>query len=178
MKHILDYKERQIVAACNSRATNVHTLYNSLSGRDRALMRAGAWMQASTSLYEVQEPGLRNSEAVADFVRPFYADIAGQEEIVFVLLDNKNKPICVESFTGVEAPASATLDLRKLLKAVLVNNCSSVIVTHNHPSGETSASAEDIRMTRDLAGLLKNISVELLDHIILTPRSHCRVSWA
>lgn len=40
-----------------------------------------------------------------------------------------------------------------------------------------NASSEDMRMTRDLAGVLRGIGVELIDHIIITGSEFTRVSW-
>ena len=58
-------------------------------------------------------------------------------------------------------------DPKKIFKAALENNASSIILCHNHPSGNIKPSEADIKLTKKLkdAGLMMDISV--LDHIIV-----------
>lgn len=169
MKHILDKKEKTIIAATGSRASSIKILYNSATGRDKALIRAGMWLWATSGMSYVSEPGIMNTAQASKYLRPYFSNIAGEEEIWVVLLDNKNKPLDVVQGNSSSMPAGANLDLRNLMKAVLNCNASGIIMAHNHPSNESQASREDVSMTTELKKLLSNIGVTLLDHIILTP---------
>jgi DNA repair protein RadC len=106
-----------------------------------------------------------------------YLPIPGPERIVALLLDSRNRVLDVTEASACRRPAGCELDLRHLIKTILDRNAAGLILAHTHPSGELSASAEDIRMTRDLESLLAGIGVSLLDHLILTAEGYCQVHW-
>ena len=62
---------------------------------------------------------------------------------------------------------SAALDLRKLVENAILNNVSSVVLAHNHPSGIALPSPEDYAATDRAKAALGAIDVELADHIIV-----------
>ncbi len=59
------------------------------------------------------------------------------------------------------------LSYRKLTEFIHKNNTSRIVITHNHPNGSEMVSRSDIDATRDTAELLDQISVELVDHIVV-----------
>ena len=48
-----------------------------------------------------------------------------------------------------------------------VSNCPSVIVVHNHPSGDPTPSQEDVQVTRQLVEAGRLLDIELLDHMVI-----------
>ena len=56
---------------------------------------------------------------------------------------------------------------REVFKAALLSNAASIILTHNHPSGDPTPSPDDNHLTRRLVDAGKLIGVEVLDHIIV-----------
>jgi DNA repair protein RadC len=58
---------------------------------------------------------------------------------------------------------------REIFKAAICANASSLIVSHNHPSGPSKPSPFDIGVTRQLIRAGEIIGIRLLDHIIVTP---------
>lgn len=56
---------------------------------------------------------------------------------------------------------------REIVKAALQLNAASVIFAHNHPSGSTTPSPQDIALTKTLTDILKVIDVRVLDHLIV-----------
>ena len=56
---------------------------------------------------------------------------------------------------------------REVLRPAIVENASAVILAHNHPSGDPTPSAEDIRITRQLVEAGKIVDIKVLDHIII-----------
>lgn len=88
------------------------------------------------------------------------------EEFWILLLDRSNKvlhPLCV-SEGGI---SGTVVDPKKIFKIAIDNNAPSLIVCHNHPSGNLQPSDSDIKLTKKLkeGGQLLDISV--LDHLIL-----------
>ena len=57
--------------------------------------------------------------------------------------------------------------MRELVQSVLENKAKRVIIAHNHPSGNTTPSEADIKMTKTIQNVLSAIEVEMLDHIIV-----------
>ncbi len=88
-------------------------------------------------------------------------------EAVYILcLDIKRKVVEVQKISEGEA-AGSDLNLRKIAETAIKTRASYIILGHNHPSGETLPSAEDIAATATAQSFLENIGVGLLDHIIV-----------
>ncbi len=100
----------------------------------------------------------------------FVEALMGEEqEIFFVLpLDTKNHPLCT-------APLRVTYGLldqtpvhpREVFKAAIRWGAQSIIVAHNHPSGDPMPGKDDIRLTERLVEASRIIGIPLLDHLIL-----------
>ncbi|MEW9673574.1 RadC family protein [Ammoniphilus sp. 3BR4] len=74
--------------------------------------------------------------------------------------------------TGVEKVSvgslnSAIVDPREVFKAAILHNAASIIVGHNHPSGDPTPSREDLSVTNRLVEAGKILGIEVLDHLIL-----------
>ncbi|EIJ80962.1 DNA repair protein RadC [Bacillus methanolicus MGA3] len=54
------------------------------------------------------------------------------------------------------------------MKAAILNNAASIIVSHQHPCGDTTPSREDIEVTKRLAEAGRIIGIEVLDHVIVS----------
>lgn len=57
---------------------------------------------------------------------------------------------------------------REVLKQALALNAASVVLTHNHPSGNAEPSTADLNLTRTLRSALELVDVRVLDHFIVT----------
>ena len=62
---------------------------------------------------------------------------------------------------------SSLIRVSEVLRPAVRENCPSIIVVHNHPSGDPSPSPEDVAITRSVASAGKMLDIELLDHIII-----------
>lgn len=89
-----------------------------------------------------------------------------QEGIVFILLDAKHR-LTKSHIVNQGTVTSALIPFRKLVQLCLQYHAASVIVAHNHPSGDPTPSQQDIDCTKQLKQLLKSLDVYLLDHIII-----------
>ena len=61
---------------------------------------------------------------------------------------------------------------RELLKEIFEHNAKSVIFAHNHPSGNLNPSKADINFTNSMRSLLKELEINLLDHVIIGTSGH------
>ena len=59
------------------------------------------------------------------------------------------------------------MSAREIFRQALLCNAASVILLHNHPSGDPSTSREDIRLTQNLKEAASIMEIPLLDHIII-----------
>ncbi|MFC3789302.1 RadC family protein [Paenibacillus sp. GCM10012307] len=63
--------------------------------------------------------------------------------------------------------SSAIVHPREVFKAAILNNATSIICFHNHPSGDISPSLEDIKMTERLKDAGELMGIPLMDHVII-----------
>jgi len=89
-----------------------------------------------------------------------------QEHLRIMLLDTKN---CVLETTTVYQGSLNTSLIRvgELFREAIRANCASLIVLHNHPSGDPTPSPEDVAVTRQIVEAGKLLDVEVLDHLII-----------
>ena len=100
----------------------------------------------------------------AQLLRPNF--IGRNDEAVFVLcLDAKCQVICCNMVSQGTAN-SAPFPFRKVVELVIKSKAASVVISHNHPGGIAVPSPEDIAVTKRLVGLLSDIEVVLVDHVV------------
>ena len=61
----------------------------------------------------------------------------------------------------------ATVHPREVVKEALRLNAAAVILAHNHPSGDSNPSSQDIDLTRKLKDILQVVDVSVLDHLVV-----------
>ncbi len=108
---------------------------------------------------------ISGSRDVFEYFQNNLAD--NQYEEFWILLLNRANKIIKKIIISQGGIAGTVADPKKIFKVALENNASSMILCHNHPSGNIKPSEADIKLTKKLkeAGTLMDISV--LDHIII-----------
>ena len=111
-----------------------------------------------------------NAETIADYYMEDMRHLE-KEHLVLVMLDNrcrliKDKVLSVGTSTG------SMVSIREIFKEALDNRAASVVLLHNHPSGNPSPSREDMKVTRSVLEAGKIIGIELLDHIVIGDNSY------
>lgn len=104
--------------------------------------------------------------AVAAEVLREYLDGVDREHFVALLLDTQNQIIGIHTVTVGTLDASL-IHPREIYKAAILANAASVVLAHNHPSGDPTPSAEDRAVTRQIRSAGRTIGIEVLDHIIV-----------
>ncbi|PWN71249.1 hypothetical protein C1631_001090 [Chryseobacterium phosphatilyticum] len=99
------------------------------------------------------------------------------EEFWAIFLNNSNKVIHISQLThgGI---SQAIVDVRILFKIALEHFSTGIIIAHNHPSGSLKPSKEDINITRKIKDGGQTLTIQLLDHIIITQDSYFSFSDA
>jgi DNA repair protein RadC len=88
------------------------------------------------------------------------------EEFKVLLLNRNNKVLGMTTLTK-GSTVGTIVDIKLLLQYVLKTNASSIIVAHNHPSGNHEPSEADKQITKKIVAGCKAIEIELLDHLII-----------
>ncbi|AKK74072.1 hypothetical protein HX13_11685 [Chryseobacterium sp. P1-3] len=93
------------------------------------------------------------------------------EEFWAIFLNNNNKVIHISQLTqgGI---SQSVVDVRVLFKTALDHLSTGIIIAHNHPSGSLKPSREDLSITQKIKEAGKILSIQLLDHIIVTQNSY------
>jgi DNA repair protein RadC len=116
---------------------------------------------------------IKNSEDMVNVLRSiFNADtLLWTEEFILVCLNRANKVIGYYK-VGAGGFSGVVCDVRVIMTMALQSSASSLIVAHNHPSGNLKPSDNDKSMTDKINGACKMLDINLLDHIILTEDSY------
>ena len=89
-----------------------------------------------------------------------------REEIHMLMVNNQGRLIRKE-FLAAGGLNSASVFPRDIFRQALKSNAAGIILCHNHPSGSSQPSPEDIAMTAKLDAMGRELGVKLLDHIIV-----------
>jgi len=108
--------------------------------------------------------------AVIDYCRTAMAFDA-REEFRVLFLDRKNGLIADES-QGVGTVDQTPVYPREVVRRALELSATAVILVHNHPSGDPTPSAQDVKMTLDIIAVAQPLGVAVHDHIIVGRDGH------
>jgi DNA repair protein RadC len=115
---------------------------------------------------ELDDLDIKKPQDVVKAIRARIQDKA-KEHFKLILLNTRNKII------GISTVSTGTLNTslvhpREVFKDAIMHNAASVVLAHNHPSGDTEPSENDLTITKRLAEAGKILGIEVLDHIIVT----------
>ena len=108
---------------------------------------------------------ISTSKQVFDLLRAEMTPLA-QEQVRVLLLDRQLRIVGQRTIYQGNA-YSALVRAAEVFKPAIVESAPSLIVVHNHPSGDATPSQNDINLTKDLVEVGKLLGVELLDHIVI-----------
>ena len=89
-----------------------------------------------------------------------------REQFIIACLNTKNEPTNI-SVVSVGSLNKAIVHPREVFKTAILSNAASVMAFHNHPSGETTPSQQDIQLTKRLYEAGELLGIKLLDHLII-----------
>ena len=114
-----------------------------------------------------EEPMLTTSRDLYDYLQPLIGDLDHEEFWVMTLSSACRIKSCERLFSG--GIESTIIDIRMVFRKVLESKACSVVIAHNHPSGNDRPSAQDIVLTKKVRDAGKVLDIVLLDHIIVCP---------
>lgn len=89
-----------------------------------------------------------------------------QEHLRVLLLDTRNRVISIPT-VYIGSLNASIVRVGELFRPAIKENAAAIVIAHNHPSGDPSPSAEDIRMTKAVKQAGELLNIDLLDHIVI-----------
>ncbi len=119
----------------------------------------------SDFIYLKKDMQISNSQQTYSYLKKRLRDYKN-ETFAALFLDNQNRIICYEELFSGTINAAAVYT-RPIVERVLQLNAAAVILAHNHPSGISDASHQDIAITQRIEKALELVDVRLLDHLVI-----------
>ena len=113
---------------------------------------------------------ISGSQDVYALFQPLIADLSHEE--FWVLLLNRSNRVIDNIRISQGGISGTVIDVRLILKNALDRLASSLILCHNHPSGNLKPSEADIKITSKITHAGKTMDIQLLDHIIIADNSY------
>ena len=116
------------------------------------------------------QPKIEAPRHVFTLMQPLIGDLP-HEEFWVLYLNSANRVIhkCRLSSGGI---THTIVDIRLLFKNALEQGAVSLILVHNHPSGSTTPSKEDLELTERVRNAGDTLDIKLLDHVIVTEKEY------
>jgi DNA repair protein RadC len=113
---------------------------------------------------------IATSRDIFSILLPQFADLPHEE--FWILLLNKANRVLNKVLISKGGQSATVVDAKIIFKAALENNAASIILAHNHPSGNLRPSQEDINLTKKIVSAAKLLDFSVLDHIIMTDKAY------
>ena len=151
----------------------------SLTQLEKEVGKIGATrIKAMFEIFKITSKVKRNGfkptiETAQDVYNYFVDELKNKKKEYFytLLLDSKNR-IIADDLVSVGTLNSNLVHPRELFKEAIKNSANAIILVHNHPSGDTQPSKEDIKITKKLKEAGETVGIKVIDHIII-----CNDKW-
>ncbi|WP_417621490.1 RadC family protein [Parasphingorhabdus sp.] len=117
-----------------------------------------------------QQPILSSWQALLDYLRADMAHLV-HERVRVLHLDSKNRLIRDE-LVSEGSVDQAAIYTREVIRRALVLGSTAIILVHNHPSGDSSPSRQDIAITKNICDAGRTLDIAVHDHIIIGKNGH------
>jgi DNA repair protein RadC len=125
-------------------------------------------IEIKATIMRVMEPATGRYARTPQEIVDYCADMrdAAQEMFVVVCLNTRNR-IIDRVMVSLGIQDSYLVHPREVFRPAILKSAAAIVLVHNHPSGDPSHSAEDVRLTRQLIQAGQIISINVLDHMII-----------
>ena len=110
-------------------------------------------------------PQINCPEDVHTLLAPEMGALA-QEQLRVLLLNTRNQ-VMGQRVVYIGNVNSSVVRPAEVLRAAVIDSAPSIIIAHNHPSGDPTPSPEDVSITRELVQAGKLLGIDLLDHVVI-----------
>jgi len=109
---------------------------------------------------------IRGPSCAYELLKPLVAEYPYQEQFFVVPIDSKNRVLCIERI-ALGILNAAYVGIREIYCTAIRYRAAAIITAHNHPSGDSTPSPDDIAFAKQITGAGKLIGIEQLDHIVI-----------
>jgi DNA repair protein RadC len=113
---------------------------------------------------------IASSSDIIELLRPYYYNL-DVEYFYCVFLNRANKVLAIELISQGGMTATV-VDQRVIFRKALLNKATSIILSHNHPSGNNQPSEQDIQLTKNIKKSGDILDIRILDHVIISGNLH------
>jgi len=113
---------------------------------------------------------ITSSNDVCDIFQPILGDLPHEE--FWVLMLNRSNKVIAKNKVSQGGIAGTVIDVRLILKSAIDHLASSIILCHNHPSGNNQPSDADTKITKKMSEAGRIMDIPVLDHIIVTDSAY------
>lgn len=126
-------------------------------------------VREASVLYDIRK--IDSPKDGAELGKRFLQDL-DREQLIVCCLDTKNQPTAI-NVVSVGSLNTSIVHPREVFKPAILSNSASIILFHNHPSGDPEPSKEDISITERIkeSGII--LGIKVIDHIIIGNDSYC-----
>ena len=116
---------------------------------------------------EYESTKIAKSDDVFELMKALKVVERDAEQFWTICLDSKNK-VCGIFLISQGCTNGAVVKSKEIYKRALMVSATSVIFSHNHPSGDTTPSGQDIILTKNLVSAGELLGIKVLDHVIVS----------
>ena len=120
--------------------------------------------------YSDEKVIIKNSQTAFDILQPKIGDLEHEE--FWILVMNRAHKVLDTMKISQGGITGTVIDTRMILKYAIDKRATSLIVSHNHPSGNKKPSEADINITKKIKNAAALMDITLLDHIIIADKSY------
>ncbi|MBR4675663.1 MAG: DNA repair protein RadC [Victivallales bacterium] len=167
-KHLLERFDGNVLRLCDATVNELCEIPGMGLAKSLELEAAFALSKRLARRRMALRPEMKSPQSIADYMQRLMLD-ANQECFYVLLLDTKLCLMRSEQVT-IGLVDRSLVHAREVFRNAIREACSSIIICHNHPSGDVVPSANDIRITKMLFDAGEIIGIRLLDHLIIGPQ--------
>ncbi len=120
--------------------------------------------------YSPHQSAIKNSQTAFEILYPILGELT-HEEFWIIILNRAHKVISTQKISQ-GGLTGTVIDTRVILKHAIEKKGTSLIISHNHPSGNKNPSEADINITKKIKSAAEIMDITLLDHIILAGKAY------
>ena len=140
---------------------NEHGINTAKAAQIKAALELGYRMEKEA----IEQERIQSPEQAAQLIL-YEMSALDQEELWVILLNTRNHVLMIETIYRGSLNASQ-VRVGELFKSAVRRNAASIIVAHNHPSGDPTPSPDDIAVTRAIVEAGKLLDIDVLDHLVI-----------
>ncbi len=159
---ISQYNLKQLSQANIRQLTDIHGIGNAKAAQIAAVFEIARKLEIYS---DEPKRKIRSPADVHDLLYPKLREVK-KEKLTVLYLDTKNQ-VLKEEVVSVGSLNANIVHPREVFKSAVMESSASVILTHNHPSGDPTPSREDIAVTEKLVEGGKILGIDVLDHVII-----------